>query len=336
MLCKFLCKICIIILIFFSDENISRIDVSARSVRNIIYSCTCMFNNCISDILYITFLCNFFCNISSFSCLISWLFLIKSIYSRLLRCVFKWLLMYIFFFSLFLANHFTFFIYNLECMISLIFFIIFVSLFLMFWNMFLTFILCIIIPNFSRRKIVVETMFLIQKSLNFNIFLLFLKIILKIINFLNFLIFTIFLRAVNVFLIFNSCVKTIISVILIFCIRFIFCFFFNLCHQFYFSAWFLFRRNVDLTQKKRWNRNRRLSDRYFRSNIFFNRVFRLLGHFFKFSDHLLQLRYLIFKTFIHCFYHIRAIVTRRVFYYIEKSYHYCSWYYFWQTLFFNL
>ena len=89
--------------------------------------------------------------------------------------------------------------------------------------MFLIFILCIIISNFSRRKIVVETTSLIQKSLNFNIFLLFSKIILKIINFLNFLIFIIFLRAVSVFSIFNSYIKTIISAAFIFCIRFIFC-----------------------------------------------------------------------------------------------------------------
>ena len=130
-----------------------------------------------------------------------------------------------FFFSLFLESYFTFFICNFKCMISSIFFIIFVLFFLMFWNMFLIFISCIIISNFSRRKVAVETTFLIQKSLNFNIFLLFSKIILKIINFLNLLIFTIFLRAVSVFSIFNLHVKMIISVALIFCIRFIFCFF---------------------------------------------------------------------------------------------------------------
>ena len=110
-----------------------------------------------------------------------------------------------FFFSLFLINYFTFFICNLKCMISSIFFIIFVFFFLMFWDMLLIFISYIIISNLSRRKVVVEMTFLIQKSLNFNIFLLSSKIILKIINFLNLLIFTIFLRAVNVFLMFNSC-----------------------------------------------------------------------------------------------------------------------------------
>ena len=131
-----------------------------------------------------------------------------------------------FFFSLFLASHFTFFIYNFECMISLIFFIIFVFSFLMSWSMLLIFTLYIIISDFSRRKVVVETTFLIQKSLNFNIFLLLSKIILKIINFFNFfnfLIFIIFLRAVSVSSIFDLHVKTIISVALIFCTRFISC-----------------------------------------------------------------------------------------------------------------
>ena len=130
-----------------------------------------------------------------------------------------------FFFSLFFASHFTFFIYNFKCIISLIFFIIFAFLFLISWSMFLIFISCIIISDFSCRKIVVETTFLIQKSLNFNIFLFFSKIILKIINLLNFLIFTIFLRAVSVFSMFNSHIKTIIFVAFIFCIRFISCFF---------------------------------------------------------------------------------------------------------------
>ena len=129
-----------------------------------------------------------------------------------------------FFFSLSFVNHFTLFIYNFECMISSIFFIIFVSSFLMSWNMFLIFILYIIISNLLRRKIVVKTTFLIQKLLNFNIFLFSSKIILKIINFLNFLIFTIFLRAISVSLMFDSRVKTIISVAFIFCTCFIFCF----------------------------------------------------------------------------------------------------------------
>ena len=107
--------------------------------------------------------------------------------------------------------------------------------------MLLIFILCIIISNFSRRKIVVETTFLIQKSLNFNIFLFSSKIILKIINFLNFLIFMIFLHIVTVFLMFDLHIKTIISVAFIFYIRFIFCFsliyvinfifLFNLCFE---------------------------------------------------------------------------------------------------------
>ena len=128
-----------------------------------------------------------------------------------------------FFFSLFLASHFTFSIYNFECMILSTFFIIFASSFLMSWNMFLIFISYIIISDFSRCKAVVETTSLIQKSLNFNIFLLFSKIILKIINFLNFLIFTIFLRAVSVFSMFDSYVKTIIFAAFILCTRFISC-----------------------------------------------------------------------------------------------------------------
>ena len=109
-------------------------------------------------------------------------------------------------------------------MILSTFFIAFTSSFLMFWNMLLTFISCIIILDFSRRKTVIETTFLIQKSLNFNIFLLSLKIILKIINFLNLLIFTIFLRAISVFSMFNLRIRMIIFVAFIFCIRFIFYF----------------------------------------------------------------------------------------------------------------
>ena len=115
--------------------------------------------------------------------------------------------------------------------------------------MFLIFISCIIISNFSRRKVVVETTFLIQKSLNFNIFLLFSKIILKIINLLNFLIFTIFLRAVSVFSMFNLHVKTIISVTLIFCIRFIFCF--SLIHVINFIFLLDFRFGKTLISRKK-------------------------------------------------------------------------------------
>ena len=116
--------------------------------------------------------------------------------------------------------------------------------------MLLTFILCIIISDFSRRKVVVETTFLIQKSLNFNIFLLFSKIILKIINFLNFLIFTIFLRAVSVFSMFNSYIKTIIFVAFIFCIRFIFCFFLIYVINFIFLFDFCFERTLISRRKK--------------------------------------------------------------------------------------
>ena len=127
-----------------------------------------------------------------------------------------------FFFSWFLASHFTLFIYNFECMILSIFSIIFALLFLMFWNIFLIFTSCIIILNLSRLKIVVIATFLIQKSFDFNIFLLSSEITLKIINFLNFLTSTIFFRADNVFIVFNSRVNAIIFAALIFYILFIF------------------------------------------------------------------------------------------------------------------
>ena len=91
--------------------------------------------------------------------------------------------------------------------------------------MFLIFISCIFISNFSRLRIVVIATFLIQKSFNFNIFLLFSKIILKIINFLNFLILTILFHADSVFIVFNSRVNVIIFIAFIFCIFLIFWFF---------------------------------------------------------------------------------------------------------------
>ena len=78
--------------------------------------------------------------------------------------------------------------------------------------------------SFLRRKVVVKMTFLIQKSLNFNIFLLFSEIVLKIINFLNLLIFIVFSRAVSVFSMFDLYIKIIISIALIFCICFIFYF----------------------------------------------------------------------------------------------------------------
>ena len=115
--------------------------------------------------------------------------------------------------------------------------------------MFLIFISYIIILNFSRRKIVVETTFLIQKLLNFNIFLLSSKIILKIINFLNFLIFMIFLRAINVFLIFNLHVKTIISIVFIFCTCFISCSFLIYIINFIFLFNFRFKKALILRKK---------------------------------------------------------------------------------------
>ena len=115
--------------------------------------------------------------------------------------------------------------------------------------MFLIFISCIITSNFLRRKIVIETTFLIQKLLNFNIFLLSSKIILKIINLLNFLISTIFLRAVNMFLIFNLHVKTIIFAAFIFYIYFIFYFF--LIYIINFTSLFDFRfEETSISRKK--------------------------------------------------------------------------------------
>ena len=115
--------------------------------------------------------------------------------------------------------------------------------------MLLIFISYIIILNFSRRKIVVETMFLIQKSLNFNIFLFFSKIILKIINFLNFLISTIFLRAINVFSMFDLCIKIIIFVAFILCIYFIFCF--SLIHVINFISLLNFHfKEASISRKK--------------------------------------------------------------------------------------
>ena len=88
MFCEFSCKIRIIILTFFFNINISRIDVFARNVRNIIYFCKHIFNDYISDILCIILLCNFFCNILSFLYLISWSFSVELIYLSFLRRVF--------------------------------------------------------------------------------------------------------------------------------------------------------------------------------------------------------------------------------------------------------
>ena len=132
MFCEFSCKARIVILMLFSDKNILRINVFARNMRNIVYSCTHMFNDCIFDILCTVLFYNFFCNISSFLCLISWLSSIESVYSRFLRRVFMWSLMRTFSSRYFLRIISLFSIYNFECMISSIFFIIFASLFLMF------------------------------------------------------------------------------------------------------------------------------------------------------------------------------------------------------------
>ena len=115
--------------------------------------------------------------------------------------------------------------------------------------MLLIFILCIIISDFSRRKIVVEIIFLIQKLLNFNIFLFFSKITLKIINFLNFLIFTIFLCAISVFSMFKSRIEMIISVAFIFYICFISCSFLIYAINFIFLFNFCFKRAL-ISRKK--------------------------------------------------------------------------------------
>ena len=66
------------------------------------------------------------------------------------------------------------------------FFITFAFSFLIFYDMLLIFISCIISLNFSRRRIVVIMTILISKSFVFNIFLFFSKITLNTINFLNF------------------------------------------------------------------------------------------------------------------------------------------------------
>ena len=91
--------------------------------------------------------------------------------------------------------------------------------------MFLIFTSYIIISNLSRLKIIIIATFLIQKSFDFNIFLLSSEIILKIINFLNFLTLTIFFRANSVFIVFNLRINVIIFAALIFCTFFIFWFF---------------------------------------------------------------------------------------------------------------
>ena len=130
-----------------------------------------------------------------------------------------------FFFSWFLASHFTLSICNFECMISSVFSIAFALSFLMSWNMFLIFISCIIISDLLRLRIIVIATSLTQKSFDFNIFLLPSEIILKIINFLNFLISTIFFCADSVFIMSDSRVNAITSAALIFCILFIFWFF---------------------------------------------------------------------------------------------------------------
>ena len=147
----------------------------------------------------------------------SWinLFAISTLYTHIIINIY-------FFFSFFLTSLFIFSIYNLKFMTTSTFFIVFVSSFLIFWNILLIFISCIIISNFSHRRIVVWTTFLIQKSFDFNIFLLLSKIILNIINFLNFCTFIMFLHVISIIATFELRINVIISFVLIFCIRFIF------------------------------------------------------------------------------------------------------------------
>ena len=165
--------------------------------------------------------------------------------------------------------------------------------------MFLIFISYIIISNFSRRKIIVKTTSLIQKSLNFSIFLFFSKIILKIINFLNFLIFTIFSRAVNMFSMFNLYIKIIIFAALMFCIRFIFCSF--LIHVINFIFLFNFRFERMLISRRR-NVEIAIIDclivifvQVFSSIVFF--VFFVI--FFNLVIYLSKHSFVVFVTFTH-------------------------------------
>ena len=114
MFCKFLCRVRIVILTLFFDESISRINVFAHNVRSIICFCKHMFNDYIFDILCIAWFCNFFYNISSFLCLISWSISVKSICSRSLRRAFMLSLMHIFSYRSFLRviSRFLFIILN--------------------------------------------------------------------------------------------------------------------------------------------------------------------------------------------------------------------------------
>ena len=114
MLCEFLCRVRIVILTSFSDKNISRINISAHSVRNIACFCKHMFNDYIFDILCIAWFCNFFRNISLFLCLISWSISVESICSRFLRRAFMLSLMHTSFYYSFLRviSRFLFIISN--------------------------------------------------------------------------------------------------------------------------------------------------------------------------------------------------------------------------------
>ena len=144
-------------------------------------------------------------------------------------------------FLIFLINYFIFSICNFECIMTSILFIIFAFSLLMFFDMTLIFISCIIISNFSQRRVAVITTFLIQKSFNFNIFLLFSEITLNIINFLNFCIFIIFSRTVSLIATSDSCVNVYYFFRAHLLYSFYFLNFFYSCHQFHFSAEFSLR-----------------------------------------------------------------------------------------------
>ena len=144
------------------------------------------------------------------------------------------------FFLAFFDKSFYFFICNLECMITLTFFVTFAFLLLIFYNILLTFILCIIDSKLSQWKFIIVIIFLTQKSFNFNIFLLFLNIILNTINFLNFCIFIMFLHAVSMIATLSSHINIIVLFAFIFCIRFIFWIFFIYVINFIFLLSFYF------------------------------------------------------------------------------------------------
>ncbi len=91
----------------------------------------------------------------------------------------------------------------------------------MFLNMFFTLMLYIITFAHLRRKTIAINTFLIQKLLDFRIFLLHSLLILKIIIFLKRLIFYMSFRAFSVLTMFKSHVNAFIFVAFIFCTFFV-------------------------------------------------------------------------------------------------------------------